>query len=381
MNTSEPIGLYVHIPFCIRKCHYCNFVIAPSSNERLRRDYFTALEAEAAEARQRYGPIAFDTVYLGGGTPSALTVSEMENLFALLKKHFSWRPDAEVTCEVNPGEVDEKKFDAYRRLGVNRISLGVQSTNDELLRAMNRAHNAEAARRTAQMAIAAGFDNISMDLIIRLPNQKVEDVYQSLADIVEWKAQQLVVYDLSVHQNTQFGLKRDRGLLPLPSEDTHEKMFAAVEEVLGGAGFDHYEVSSFARPGYESKHNLIYWRNQPYLGLGPGAFSYMEGVRSVYAQTVAGYVDKALRADWSRDEEDILTPEDKEMETILTGLRLKPGIDMSRFPLMRPAVEAEIPSLAGLGLVEYDEPHLKLSRKGRYLAESVFTQLSRDTNP
>ncbi len=376
MSGPSPIGLYVHIPFCIRKCHYCNFVIAPSSDQRLRADYFTALEAEAADARMRYGAVEFNTVYLGGGTPSALTADETRRLFDLLRKNFTWKADAEITCEVNPGEVDDAKFKVYRALGVNRISLGVQSTNDELLKAMNRAHNAADARRTAAVAADLGFGNISMDLIIRLPNQKVEDVRTSLTDIVEWNAHQVVIYDLAVHEETHFGLKRRKGELALPADDVHEAMFGAVEQVLGDAGFQHYEVSSFAKPGYESRHNLIYWHNQPYLGLGPGAFSYMGGVRYVYAQSVARYLQKALRGDWSRDESDTLGPEERERETLLTGLRLRPGVEIGRFPIIRGSVEAEIPSLAAAGLVEYDDGVLRLTRKGRYLAESVFTQLS-----
>lgn len=372
----NPIGLYVHIPFCVRKCHYCNFVIAPSSDPRLRRDYFTALQAEAADARARYGAIEFDTVYLGGGTPSALTEDEIRRLFDLLRRNFSWKSDAEITCEVNPGEVDEAKFKVYRALGINRISLGVQSTNDELLKVMNRAHDAADARRTAAVAVDTGFENISMDLIIRLPGQKVEDVSRSLYDVVEWNAHQVVIYDLAVHEGTHFGLKRRKGELNLPTEDAHGAMFDEVERILGDAGFEHYEVSSFAKPGYGSRHNLIYWRNQPYLGLGPGAFSYMEGVRYVYAQSVARYLQKALQGDWSRDESDTLGPEERERETLLTGLRLRPGVRVDRFPIIRGSVEAEIPALAAAGLVEYDEGVLRLTRKGRYLAESVFTQLS-----
>lgn len=377
MTRPAPIGLYLHIPFCIRKCHYCDFVIAPSANAGLRRDYFAALEAEAAHARQRLGPVEFDTVYLGGGTPSALTVGEFNELFDLLNKYFSWKKTAEITCEVNPGEVDAEKFKTYRRLGVNRISLGVQSTNDELLKAMNRAHNTEDARRTVRMAVEAGLENLSMDLIIRLPDQKVEDVSKSIKDVVEWKAQQVVIYDLSVHENTHFGLKRRKGELRLPDEGVHQVMFETVERVLIDAGFEHYEVSSFAKPGHQSRHNLIYWRNQEYLGLGPGAFSYIDGVRSVYAKTVARYIEKASRNDWTSDEADALSDEEKEIETLLTGMRLAPGVDLGRFPMVRPGVEAEVPRLAALGLVEYDGTTLKLSRKGKYLAESVLEQLSR----
>lgn len=370
------IGLYVHIPFCVKKCHYCNFVIALSGNPGLQADYLRALEAEIDEARRRYGPLTFDTVYLGGGTPSALSVGEMEKVFSLLKKSFSWKPDAEITVEVNPGEVDGEKLAAYRRLGVNRISLGVQSTNDALLKSMNRAHNAQDAKRTAEAAREAGFENISMDLIIRLPNQKVEDVLSSVSDVVEWGAHQVVVYDLAVHQNTHFGIKQQRGELPLPSEETHEQMFEAVERGLTGAGLEHYEVASFAKPGFESRHNLVYWRNQPYLGLGPGAFSYMDGLRYVYAQSVSRYLDKALRGDWTNDEEDRLTPEEREMETVLTGIRLKPGFDLSRVPLVREKIESELPMLAAQGLVEYDKNIFRLTQKGRYLAESILARLA-----
>lgn len=371
------IGLYVHIPFCLKKCHYCNFVIAPSDDLKLRENYLRALESELAEARRRHGPMEFDTVYLGGGTPSALSVGEMDRVFELLSKNFSWKPDAEITCEVNPGEVDVEKLTSYRRLGINRISLGVQSTNDALLKATNRAHDAADAKRTARLVRDLGFTNISMDLILRLPDQKVEDVSKSIKDIVEWGAQQVVVYDLAVHENTHFGIKQKRGELPLPPEEIHEKMFSTVEDRLEAAGFIHYEVSSFARPGFESRHNLIYWKNQSYLGVGPGAFSYINGVRSVYAQTVAQYLDKALHQNWANDEEDVLSAEDRQMETFLTGLRLSPGIDLVRVPDIRKHVETEAAILAALGLVEYDGSVLRLTRKGRHLAESVFVQLSR----
>lgn len=371
-----PTGLYVHIPFCIRKCHYCNFVIAPSDDLRLRADYLKALEAEITEARRKYGPIEFDTVYLGGGTPSALSTGEMDRVFELLRQNFSWKADAEVTVEVNPGEVDAEKLAGYRKHGINRISLGVQSTQDSLLKMMNRAHDAEDARRTARMVRDAGFENISMDLIIRLPNQKVEDVAQSIIDMVEWGTHQIVAYDLAVHNETHFGVLRRRGQLALPTEEIHERMFTAVEEGLAGAGFGHYEVSSFARPGYESRHNLIYWRNQPYLGLGPGAFSYMGGVRYQYARTVARYVGKALKGNWSNDEEDALSPAERDMETLLTGLRLSEGFETSKVPRLQKHLEAELPALAAQGLVEYDDRMIRLTRKGRYLAESVFTQLT-----
>lgn len=371
-----PTGLYVHIPFCAKKCHYCNFVIALSGNPRLHADFLSALEAEAAEARRRYGPVLFDTVYLGGGTPSAISAGEMEKVFSILQKHFSWKPGAEITCEVNPGDVDEEKLRTYRRLGVNRISLGVQSTNDRLLKAMNRAHTAEDARRTARLIRDLGFDNVSMDLIIRLPNQEVGDITRSISDMVEWNAQQVVVYDLAVHEDTHFGNLQQKRELILPDEAAHEEMFQAVESGLIAAGLAQYEIASFAKPGYESRHNLLYWNNQPYLGLGPGAFSYMDGVRYQYARSVSSYLEKTAAGDRSNDEQDVLGAEEKEMETLLTGLRLRPGIDLSRLPLLRERLEPEAAALAAAGLVEYDAPVIRLTRKGRYLAESLLARLA-----
>jgi oxygen-independent coproporphyrinogen-3 oxidase len=250
--------------------------------------------------------------------------------------------------------------------------------NDALLKDMNRAHNSEGSKQTARLVREAGFDNISMDLIIRLPGQTVEDVRRSVDAVVAWGAKQVVVYDLAVHDETVFGLRRRKGELALPPEEIHAEMFAAAESGFAAAGLAHYEVASFARPGFESKHNLIYWRNQPYLGLGPGAFSYIDGNRTVYAKTVRGYIDKAMRGDWANDEEDVLSQQEIEYETLLTGVRLTAGFELSRVPLIRAKIEAEADALAEQGLVEYDGQVLCLTQKGRYLAETVFAILIRN---
>jgi len=369
-------GLYVHIPFCLKKCHYCNYVITVNRSSEMRERYFEALEREIRYASERYGKLSFDTLYLGGGTPSALGADEMKRVFNQLRSHFSFRTGGEITCEVNPGDVDAKKLKAYRKLGVNRISLGVQSTRDSLLQDLGRVHSAQATFETVELLHTLGFENLSFDLMLRLPRQTLQDVKEALDQALRLEASQVVVYDLNVHAGTVFGARAKRGELELPDEETHEAMFRLVEEVLKRAAFVQYEISSFAKPGFESQHNLIYWKNEEYLGLGPGAFSYMEGRRTQYARDVSRYLDKTFKGDWSVDEEEILTEETKEMETLLTGLRLREGVDATRFHRLRKHLNQETPSLIDDGLTELKNGRLFLTRKGRCLAETVFTRLS-----
>jgi oxygen-independent coproporphyrinogen-3 oxidase len=370
-------GLYIHIPFCAQKCHYCNYVIALSGNAEQREDYFKAVHEEIQYRAGLHGPLRFDTLYFGGGTPSALHSREMRYLVQELRTAFSWAATAEWTCEVNPGDVDAEKLRCYRDLGINRISLGVQSFNDDLLRRMGRGHDSRQILHTIEKLHEQGFKNISMDLINRLPGQTLEDLEYDLRRCVELGAKQIVIYDLNVHEDTAFGLWQKQGKLPLPGDETHDAMYEKIERVLVNESvFVQYEISSFAVPGYESRHNLIYWHNQEYLGFGPGAFSYTGGTRSVYAKTVKRYLDKALNRDWSNDEEERLTDEKIEIETLLTGLRLKEGIDLNQFVRIQEHLRNEVPKLAEQGLVVQDKGRLRLTSQGKKLAESVFAELS-----
>lgn len=369
-------GLYVHVPFCRRKCHYCNYVIAAAAPARLKEDFFRAIEKEAEFQRARRGPLVFDTLYLGGGTPSALDGAEMSRLVSILRKHFGFCEGFEFTCEANPGEINAAKARVYRKLGVNRISLGAQSFDDALLADMGRIHDSAAIGATARMLREEGFGNISFDLIIRLPGQTPRGVVDSVRRAASEGASQMVIYDLNVHEGTVYGARRRRGTLELPPEERHFEMARAAEETLAESGYVQYEISSFARPGFESRHNLIYWHNAEYLGLGPGAFSYMEGCRYQYARDAARYVEKCLAGRWENDDEDFLSPEKTEMETLLTGLRLKEGVALRAFPLLGRRLESEAAALAGEGLIEEKGGRWALTRTGRHLAETVFTRLA-----
>lgn len=370
------LGLYVHIPYCLRKCYYCNFTTVANAPLSERQRYFEALECQIAHVRSRYGELFFDTLYLGGGTPSFLQADEMACLLGFIRSAFAFREGCEATCEVNPGDTSDEKLQLFRRHGINRISLGAQSFSDALLSQVGRIHDRRAIYETLDRLAKHGFVNVSLDLMLRLPGQKVQDVKDSIQAAVDLNVKQVVLYDLNVHRETVFGQRQLRGQLHLPSEELHEEMFQAAQERLIAAGFRQYEVTSFAKPGFESQHNLIYWHNQDYLGLGPGAFSYLGGKRTQFALTVSRYIDKCSRGDWSNDEEDEPSPQEREIETVLTGLRLQEGVEVMKFSLIRNHLQKEILFLESQDLLYEEAGRVFLTRRGRFLAETVFTHLS-----
>lgn len=368
-------GLYIHIPFCARKCFYCDFVITVKHSADDRFRFFSALENELAQAARRRGRLPFTTLYLGGGTPSLLTPDELSRILDAVRQRFVIAPDAEITLELNPDDASEENLGALRLRGINRISVGVQSFNDRLLRQMGRLHDAERARQALRLIRKAGFTNVSADLILRLPEQTVDDVRDSVGELIEAGVSQVVLYDLDVHEKTVYGLRQRQGRLPLPEEPLHLEMFSAAVTALENAGFAQYEVSSFARPGFESRHNLIYWRNQEYLGLGPGAFSYLDGTRSQFAGGTARYLKKCEAGDWQPDTAEIISPYNRQVETLLTELRLAEGVDLEQLPELRNLLDGAIQPLLEKGLVRVEGSRLSMTRQGRFIAETILSEL------
>lgn len=293
----------------------------------------------------------------------------------LLRREFHFNSEGEWTCEVNPGDVDAGKLAVYRELGINRISLGAQTFNDSLLKDMGRLHTAQQTVETVRQARQCGFENISLDLMIAIPAQTLEDVREAVRQTIALNAAQAAVFDLDVADPTVYGFRRRRGQLNFPAEELHQAMMTLIEEDLTRSGYRHYELTNFARTGFESRHNLIYWNNREYLGLGPGAFSYMEGVRYQFSADVNRYLAKCGREDWTRDIEDRLSPEEKEFETLLTGLRLAEGIDLDHFEIIRRRVEEKAKALTDSGLVERRGSRLALTRPGRFLSDRIFSEL------
>ncbi len=367
-----PRGLYIHIPFCKTRCHYCNFISFGETTPEFRERFFKALFEEVREAGKKYGQLFFDTLYLGGGTPSLLNAQEMTGLFGEVRKNFEISQDAEITCEWNPGDGEEEKFSVLRALGVNRLSLGVQSFQDGLLSQLGRRHTVHDTLRTLEKIQKAGIGNISFDLMLRIPGQKLADFQESLERCVACGAAQVSLYDLEVHKATVFGGLREKGALALPDEEEHAGMYQAACEGLVRAGYEHYEISNFARPGFASRHNLIYWHNQEYLGLGPGAFSYLGGIRSQFAGEGIRYLEKCEAGDWRNDQEDVLSEAERETETFAMGLRLAEGVKLRDFPGIYPGLRERVETLLQKGLLELADEELRLTAWGRFLSEDIF---------
>ncbi len=367
-----PRGLYVHIPFCLQKCHYCDFVITTKRAGSDRRSFIDSLKNEAKHAAHKYGRLDFQTLYFGGGTPSALSGEETAEILAALRGLFDLQPGCETTLEVNPGDVDAEKLLAFRDLGFNRISLGVQAFQDELLRDMGRPHTHAETLRTISLLLSAGFGNVSFDLIAGLPGQSVQQFRESLAGVVAHGASQLSLYDLDVHEKTVYGRRRRESRLPVPDEDRRAEMFALAVETMTGAGYAHYEISTFAKPGFESRHNLLYWKNQEYLGLGPGAYSYLGGVRYQFAPDVRAWLEKCGKCDWAPAQADHLTEEEKEKETLFTGLRLSEGVDLGNFKVIRDRVERKLKEPEARELFTREGTRVSMTLRGRFLAEKAL---------
>lgn len=299
----------------------------------------------------------------------------MTGFLEKLRKNFSIPKDAEITCEWNPGDGEEEKFSILKLLGVNRISLGVQSFQDDLLSRLGRRHSVHDTVRTLEKIRKAGIDNVSFDLMLRIPGQKCADLQKSLERCVELSAAQVSLYDLEIHEGTPFGSMGKEGTLALPDEDEHARMYRTAGEVLVRAGYGHYEISNFAKPGRESRHNLIYWNNQEYLGLGPGAFSYLDGTRYQFAGGVSRYLEKCEAKDWRNDQEDVLSDEEQETETFAMKLRLEEGVAPGEFPRIWPELQRRVETLLREGLFERTDEKLRLTGRGQFLSEDVFVFL------
>lgn len=369
-------SLYVHLPFCTQKCHYCDFVITTNKSELYRERVLNALSQEIRYLCEKYGSRRIETLYFGGGTPSILSSQEFEELVKTLSSHFSWSKSAEFAIELNPEDCTREKLKHYRTLGVSRVSLGVQSFEDETLKKIGRAHGTREIYQAIDFIRSEGFENFNLDLICRLPGVSPAQWQKTLKKAISFAPTHLSIYDLEIHTKTLFGYKEAAGALSLPTTEDHYKMILDAVEILRAAGFKHYEIANFSKPGFESKHNLNYWKNGEYYGFGPGAYSYLDQKRFRNAATVKRYLEKfeELQAP-EPDEVDKLTAEQIEVETLITGLRLEEGMNLNQFDLIRTEVEENMKSLIDEEMMIRTEDNIKLTHKGRFLAEQTFMRL------
>jgi oxygen-independent coproporphyrinogen III oxidase len=369
-------GLYVHVPFCTKKCHYCDFVIAPGAPASDHAAFLEALEAEAVHAAPVLAGTELDTLYLGGGTPSVLDEREFEELFAILRRSFRWKSGAEITCEANPGDIDAEMAPALKKLGVNRVSLGAQSFHDDTLKKLNRAHDSRAIEASFRALRAAGFDNISLDLMLSLPGEPWERARFSLERLRALDPEHVSIYELSVETGTVFGQWQRQGKLHVPAEEEQLEILSRARMFLKENGYRHYELLNYAKPGSESRHNNLYWANDDTLGLGPGAYSHVGGRRWRSSTSFHEYLSKVRNGDWSAAEDETLDREKKETESFLLALRLTEGVPVERYPGTVKRFVREIGALTEKGLLVHESGRLRLSGRGQFLAETVFAELS-----
>lgn len=322
-------GVYIHIPFCRKKCFYCDF---PSfaGKEKYMEDYAAALCREIA-MQGALLPGKAVTVYIGGGTPTTLPLNLLEKIIVQFKASFEIANDNEFTIEVNPGTVTLAILKRLHELGVNRLSIGVQSFNDSLLQRIGRVHTADAASCAVFMARQAGFANVSIDLMYGLPGQTLTILEESVMQAFELGVQHISIYGLQVEEDTVFSRQRDMGKLDLPDEDQVEQMYDYMVRVLPEHGYARYEISNFARPGFASRHNMSYWQDVPYVGLGAAAHSYYNGHRLANLQDIAAYIAKLQKGEAVSFEEEIITPEILMEEFCFLALRTTKGIDKAAF--------------------------------------------------
>jgi len=293
------IGIYIHIPFCKQKCKYCDFV-SFSNKENMAEKYFKCLLMEIEEKSKDYKEeiingvkqkIGVNTIYIGGGTPSFVDENYIEEIIMKIKSCFKVLKNAEITIEVNPGTVTEEKLKKYLNVGINRISIGLQSTNNELLKMLGRIHNYEDFETTYNMVRNIGFKNVNVDLMLGLPNQTIEDMENSLNKVIEKNPEHISVYSLIVEENTKMFDLIESGELTLPDEKIERKMYWMIKERLEEAGYKHYEISNFSKPKMESKHNLNCWNQESYLGMGIAAHSYFGGIRFSNIENMKQYIE------------------------------------------------------------------------------------------
>lgn len=331
---NKDLSLYIHIPFCERKCLYCDFLSGPA-DARLRDTYVQALLLEIESYRNM--PLAkrnITTVFVGGGTPSILTEEQMTAVFEKLRDVFVFRNDCEITIEMNPGTVTGEKTKCYLKNGINRVSIGLQSPDDELLKRLGRIHNYQQFLDTYQMLRAAGVKNINIDLMSALPGQTVAMYCDGLQKVLELEPEHISAYSLILEEDTPFYEMYNNGRILLPDEETDRLMYERTGEILHKAGYGRYEISNYAKAGFECRHNTVYWERGDYLGIGLGSASLIGHCRFKNTSDLNVYTEKWLAgngAEVQRMEEEQLTEKDEMEEFMFLGLRMMRGVSKAKF--------------------------------------------------
>lgn len=372
------LGLYIHVPFCAQKCYYCDFN-SYKINSNQKKEYLINIEREMKFYEGEFKDKCFDTVFFGGGTPSILTVDELKELVNNINENFNIKKDAEITIECNPGTINREKLEAMKKMGINRLSIGLQATQNYHLKSIGRIHTYEEFEKNYYDALDIGFKNINIDLMYALPNQKTQEWKDTLDKIIKLNPSHISAYSLILEEGTKLYYMYQNKEFELLDEDTDINMYNYTIDTLKRHGYNQYEISNYSKEDLECKHNIIYWKCDNYLGLGPGASGFVGDTRYSNIEDICEYNKCIMQNIRPVSEEIELTKKDKIEEFIFMGLRMNEGINIDvfkeRFDTDFYDIYQEVmDNLIKRELVRFDGKNISLTQKGREISNSVFIE-------
>lgn len=374
----KELGIYIHIPFCKSKCSYCDFT-SFANKERMIEKYIECLKKEIKENKE--DNYVVDTIYIGGGTPSFIDSKYIKEIVEIVKTKFKIKEEAEITIEVNPGTVDEEKLKHYKKTGINRISIGLQSTNNKILKQIGRIHTYEEFLNTYNLVRKVGFKNINVDLMLALPNQTLEELEESVEKVIKLNPEHISIYSLILEEGTKMEELVDNKKIQLPSDELERKMYWDIKNKLEQNGYIHYEISNFSKKGFESKHNTNCWNQKEYLGFGLASHSYINNERFCNTNNIEEYIKNIENNNIKSNIQicEVQNEEEKKKEYMMLGLRKIEGVDIGEFknkfvdnPIY--LYRKELEKLVNEDLIEIDLNNIKLTNKGLDLANLVWEE-------
>jgi len=372
----KKLGIYVHIPFCMRKCNYCDFY-SIKWNEEVENRYVNALLQEI----NNYNKFEYevDTIFFGGGTPSVIKPENMGRIIEEIKNSFIIDEQSEISMEANPNTLTSENLSIYKKIGINRLSIGVQSLNDEILRKIGRLHNSKEAIEAIERAQSYGYENLNVDVMFNIPCQSVVDIEETINKLVRHKVKHISFYSLKLENGTPMYLMEKNNKIIMPEEDVEREMYYIGRSIMEKNGVAQYEISNFAEAGYECKHNLKYWNQEEYIGFGPSAHSFLNKTRFSNPSDINLYCDNAEKNIFNKTIEEVLDENALIFEYIMLNLRLTCGLDIVKFKQnfnidFNNKYEKQIEYLLNNKLLEYCENNIKLTKNGMDISNFVFEE-------